>query len=180
MGTRNLTCVVEDNKFKLAQYCQWDGYPSGQGKTIRDFIVRKLNKKIFIRELNKLKELTVDELNKRWEEVDEKSVEMKETYPALSRDTGAKILYMIQRKKIKEVFSDLDFTKDSLFCEYCYVIDLDNDILEIYRGYCQEPPLQEDRFSSNALPEEGYYPVQLRKKFKFSELKPLPKYFLDK
>ena len=30
MGTRNLTIIVEDNKHKVAQYCQWDGYPEGR------------------------------------------------------------------------------------------------------------------------------------------------------
>jgi hypothetical protein len=37
MGTRNLTCVVIDGQFKVAQYCQWDGYPSGQGATVYKF-----------------------------------------------------------------------------------------------------------------------------------------------
>ena len=28
MGTRNLTCVFKDGEYKVAQYGQWDGYPS--------------------------------------------------------------------------------------------------------------------------------------------------------
>jgi len=27
MGTRNLTCVMKDGQYKVAQYGQWDGYP---------------------------------------------------------------------------------------------------------------------------------------------------------
>ena len=37
MGTRNLTCVVLDGKYVVSSYGQWDGYPSGQGKTILNF-----------------------------------------------------------------------------------------------------------------------------------------------
>lgn len=34
MGTRNLTMVMVDGVYKVAQYGQWDGYPSGQGITV--------------------------------------------------------------------------------------------------------------------------------------------------
>ena len=38
MGTRNLTMVIDRaGKLKVAQYGQWDGYPSGQGATILAF-----------------------------------------------------------------------------------------------------------------------------------------------
>ena len=38
MGTRSLICVVKDKQYKLAQYNQWDGYPSGVGTEILDFL----------------------------------------------------------------------------------------------------------------------------------------------
>lgn len=43
MGTRNLTCVVKNNKYVVAQYGQWDGYPTGQGQTIVEFILGNNN-----------------------------------------------------------------------------------------------------------------------------------------
>jgi len=38
MGTRNLTCVIKGGDFKVAQYGQWDGYPSGSGKDILEWL----------------------------------------------------------------------------------------------------------------------------------------------
>src|SRR5574337_1233174 len=38
MGTRNLTAVMMNGEYKVAQYGQWDGYPEGQGKTILEFL----------------------------------------------------------------------------------------------------------------------------------------------
>jgi hypothetical protein len=38
MGTRNLSMVIYDNKIKVAQYSQWDGYPTGNGSMILEFL----------------------------------------------------------------------------------------------------------------------------------------------
>ena len=52
MGTRNLTMVISENKTKVAQYGQWDGYPEGQGKTILKFL-KRCDLKIFEERLKK-------------------------------------------------------------------------------------------------------------------------------
>jgi hypothetical protein len=49
MGTRNATIVIKDNKTKVAQYGQWDGYPSGQGVTALNFL-RQANLSQFLGE----------------------------------------------------------------------------------------------------------------------------------
>ena len=36
MGTRHLVAVIHKDEYKVAQYGQWDGYPSGQGDTVLD------------------------------------------------------------------------------------------------------------------------------------------------
>src|SRR3546814_20563425 len=51
MGTRNLTCVVVDGAYKVAQYGQWDGYPSGQGATARAFLREQLDRATFLTRL---------------------------------------------------------------------------------------------------------------------------------
>jgi hypothetical protein len=66
-----------------------------------------------------------------------------------------------------------DFASDSLFCEYAYVVDLDNDTLELFRGF-QEEPHDEGRFASawkvTKEPRHQYYPVKLVKTIPFANL----------
>ena len=38
MGTRNITRVIMDKNTVVEQYCQWDGYPTGQGKDVMMFV----------------------------------------------------------------------------------------------------------------------------------------------
>ena len=38
MGTRNITRVILDGKVKVNQYCQWDGYPTGRGAEVLEFM----------------------------------------------------------------------------------------------------------------------------------------------
>ena len=47
MGTRNLVCVVKGGEYKVAQYGQWDGYPTGQGETIVEFLLQRMDRAMF-------------------------------------------------------------------------------------------------------------------------------------
>jgi hypothetical protein len=126
VGTRNLTCVVMNGEFKIAQYGQWDGYLRGQGKTVLDFI-RRWDEDKFRKALSKLAWLTDEE----GKEID-KDENWPKTYPHLSRDAGATILSMVQNGKAKKLNDQKDFAKDHTFCEYAYLLDMDKRVLEIY------------------------------------------------
>lgn len=47
-----------------------------------------------------------------------------------------------------------DFLKDSLFCEWAYLLNLDEDVVEIYRGHNKDPDAP-GRYA--ALPEDAAY-----------------------
>ena len=55
MGTRNLTIVFMDGKYRVAQYGQWDGYPEGQGLTCLRFVRDQMNEKYFRDALSRIK-----------------------------------------------------------------------------------------------------------------------------
>ena len=184
MGTRSLTCVVQEGEFKVAQYCQWDGYPEGQGRTIYNFL-KEISDKIgkFKILVSGITEITEEELRVLWVEcgaesdnewVDkDTSKEMKRRWPHFQRDLGANILYHIMAGDIEKVQKHESFASDSLFCEWCYVLDLDNDALEVYEGFIKKPH-EGERFSHlfKEVEHRGdqYYPVKLVCKFPFYEL----------
>ena len=66
--------------------------------------------------------------------------------------------------------NSIEFAKDSLFCEWAYVVNLDNDTLEVYEGFNEYPLDSSERFYCDESPEDGYYSVKLLKTFPFSEL----------
>ena len=43
MGTRHITAVVSEGQFVVAQYGQWDGYPTGAGNDIVAIISGKID-----------------------------------------------------------------------------------------------------------------------------------------
>ena len=170
MGTRNLTCVVKNGEYKVAQYGQWDGYLSGQGTTVLKFL-RTTNMKEFNKNIDKVKFMNSVEIN----ELDKTN--WKETHPYLSRDYAAKILNVIMSNGGEvELIDESEFGKDSLMCEYAYVINLDTMKLEVYSGFNQSKNNQSTRFYVED-PDGNYYGSSLLVEFDTNEL-PTDKEFL--
>lgn len=168
MGTRHLIAAVIDGDFKLAQYGQWDGYPDGQGARVLDF-VRTSDMDAF-----KAKLRTCTWITKEQTVVVIATPNWTKAFPHLSRDAGADVLTMILGSTEPLYLSDSrGFAGDSLFCEWAYVIDCDNDAIEVYRGFNSSPTPADSRFPSGAEWLEkstDYQPVRLVKKFTFANL----------
>ena len=174
MGTRNLTAVYLDGQYKVAQYGQWDGYPSGQGETVLNFMLNEFNVDKFKQALSECRFLSDDEVTAKWKcgADDSGFGNFQRKYPELSRDTAAKVLSLIQNGKAKELSNNIDFAVDSLFCEWAYIIDLDREILEVYEGFNKVPLTIEDRFfdMQETSERKEYYPIKMIRSYKFSEL----------
>lgn len=178
MGTRGLTGFVLDNQIK-ASYQQFDSYPTGVGLTVLSFargltdlvdLRRQVSKLKVVPEQGKPTKAQRDALTKRAGITVE---EGEDWYWALRSTQG-------QPARILEsgyILDSADFGKDSLFCEWAYLINTDDSTLEVYEGF-QEEPHSAGRW---ALPEgvtpepsyEGgasYYPVKLVATFRLSAL----------
>jgi len=192
MGTRNLTCVVKDNKYQIAQYGQWDGYPEGQGLTALRFLRVKENIQNLRKRLKNVRfwdrvgrdKKFLDSYYKNcaeWSsEPDNRTAEQKRWFNLfVSRDIGAEILSNICSSDDKDIIlrNEIDFAKDSLMCEFCYVIDLDKNTFEIFQGFNTSPMNKRERFYTQLKNEGGYFPVRLLKKYSLNKL-PTEKRFL--
>lgn len=182
MGTRNLTMVKKDGEIKVAQYGQWDGYPSGNGLVILDFL-RWANLNYLKQQVDKVKKITKEELKALWVEAGadpesdfvtmDVSDKFRKINPQLSRDTGADILEIILKNPQDEILldNDVNFAKDGLFCEWAYLVDLDENKLEVYKGFNKEPLTPEDRFYFDGyVSDSGYTPIKLIKTYNIEEL----------
>lgn len=184
MGTRNLTCVKEDGKYKVAQYGQWDGCPEGQGVTILNFL-NTHSMEIFKEKLKNVRFFT-DKDNENYDDFiknvvgstsglvnmgQSKMIDIH--YPYLNRDVGGEILSNIfncDEDKTILLRDKIEFARESLFCEYCYVIDLDKNTFEIFEGFNRFPLKEDDRFYYLTKEGEEYEPVKLIKEYSLDNL----------
>jgi hypothetical protein len=145
MGTRHLTIVRADKQLKVAQYGQWDGYPSGQGKNVLAFL-RKMQPDHFRQQLKKVSFISPEKLKQMWSDAGadakgmiamEKADAFSAAHPELSRDTGSKILQLIDKHKgdTLELDNAHSFLTEGGFfgCEWAYEIDLDKKALNVYK-----------------------------------------------
>lgn len=176
MGTRNLTIVISGGKPVIAQYGQWDGYLSGAGVQVAEFVDNAENIAALRANAGKCRFGSAAELDKiidkysndGWMDTKQAARFKASKHAYLSRDTGCDILGIVARFTDKELLlrDDYSFAGDSLFCEYCYVVDLDKNKLEIYTGFNKRKLGASQRFAA-LEPREGYFPVRCRAKFKF-------------
>ncbi len=170
MGTRNLTCVYKNGEYKVAQYGQWDGYPEGQGITILRFL-RNVKMDEFNKAIDECRWITQEELDKINKDINNGIlINWQKYYPELSRDTGGEILELITFKNKRILNNSIDFANDSLFCEWAYVIDLDSNTFEVYKGFNNEKLPETDRFYNAEYNDKEYKPVKLIKTFSLDNL----------
>ena len=128
MGTRNLTVVKNlEGTTKIAQYGQWDGYPSYSGIQALAFLRDKVNRDNLMVELQLVEfvgDEEVDTLYKQFESTDWENKDFLNAYPGLHRDTGIGILEVVANatNTIKTV-DNTEFANDGLFCEGIYEVD---------------------------------------------------------
>lgn len=127
MGTRHLMCIYHAGRIKIAQYGHWDGYPGGAGVQILRFLKTPRNIARLRSGLPFIRFSTEKFYCVR--SVDQVPfLGSTQFIPQLAEagDKGGEVTV--------EVGMDLEFASDPLFCEWAYVVDLDAECLEAYKG----------------------------------------------
>jgi hypothetical protein len=171
MGTRGVFGFHKDGVDKI-MYNHYDSYPTGLGEQVQEFI-----KKHDVGEL--------DIIFDRIVMIDEDSIptsqqiEECEPYADLSVSSQSTAdWYCLLRKAqgdleayasgLKYMIEGADSLKDSLFCEWGYVINLTTNRLEIYRGFQRES--QENRYKITKA-DGGYFNCALIREVPLTQVK---------
>lgn len=162
MGTRGIYGLRKNGKDKLT-YNHYDSYPEGLGKDILTFIAENKSK------LNEVYDniiLVNEDTTPTQEQIEackeytNLSVSEKSTddWYCLLRNTQGYLTPYLNGKLY--MINNEDFIKNSLFCEYGYIINLDENVLEFWVGF-QTTPTQDNRYGTETIEKDyGYYPCK--------------------
>lgn len=192
MGTRNLTAVMINGEYKVAQYGQWDGYPCGQGATVWSFLKNKRRRAALKRRLKDAAFITEEQIvqvnrklgvTQEGEWLTEEQANLFHTLcPLFSRDHGAEILELIVEQRQPFLLQNsINFAAEPS-CMWAYVVDFDKNTFEVYKGG-NEAPTTGERFSDlqrdDFAKENGYYPARLLKSYSFDALPKTKESFVE-
>ena len=170
MGTRGLWGLRKDGIDKLT-YNHFDSYPSSLGVIIIDFISNH--------SANELKTI-FDRIILVDEDIKPTDKQIKECHNYTDLSVGRQDIqdwYCLLRNSqslpesyangLKYMIDSHDFIKDSLFCEWAYIINLDTEKLEVYKGF--QKKAQENRYKCST--KDNYANCKLLKEIPLKELK---------
>ena len=167
MGTRGSVGFILNDQYK-ASYNHFDSYPTGLGQDMADFVnkvnaedgwnkIKKEVKKVKL--VSEEKQPTKPQIEKymAFSNTGIGSGDIKDWYCLLREVQGAVALEKIYEGTLSHMIDSTNFIKDSLFCEWAYIINLDEMTFEIYKGF-QKNADPTNRFGQTN--DDGYYPCK--------------------
>ena len=143
MGTRSSYGFRSEGKDYL-MYSQFDGYPTGLGLNLMEQLkyLTVCNMKTGVARLVAVDEdsepkdvLDNEEYQELFEMFHQEVSKGTDWYSFLRGSQQNISIYFTEEKPLKYFIEANNFIHDSLFCEYAYIVNLDTEMLEFYRGY---------------------------------------------
>lgn len=179
MGTRGALGFVVDETAKIT-YNHFDSYPSGLGddtlRWLRGVVADPAREQAAADAARRLREVTgepTDEEARRYSQAGLADTDVStgaDWYALLRRAQGDPAAIL----DVGIFESAAEFPRDSLFCEWAYLVDFDARVFEVYEGFRQAPPTA-GRWAgeSTGTPSYSggdYYPIERVAAFPFDEL----------
>lgn len=178
MGTRGAYGFRFEGKDKVT-YNHWDSYPAVLGEKIikmcNEHTVEELQELFKKIRLVKNDEAPTPEDEQIFEALLEDGIGYREDYYSLLRGLQGQPEQLFNYPIMTD---DNYFLDDSLFCEWAYIINLDNKTLEVYEGFTKKSWGAKGRYAKRKDPYDAdgtkYYGVRLTHIFT------LPEYSVDR
>lgn len=162
MGTRGAIGFRLGAKDKVI-YNHFDSYPTGIGYCVFNFMkhmnlatIRDKVKAIkLVNEHEKPNDLDIQRL-KKYANLGVSEQSYSDWYCLLHRAQGNLQAYL----DCGYMIDNQNFLKDSLFCEWAYIINLDESVLEIYKGFNKDKNAL-GRYALQKKDKQGYCGVRL-------------------
>ena len=176
MGTRGIYGFRKNKKDKTS-YNHYDSYPSCLGEQMFDYIKRHsieemnglYDRLMLVDENKKISELTKEEKNglEILFSYDDKNELIDEDMYSLLHNFQGDLEKYDRYHTVNIMCDNHNFIKDSLFCEYGYIINLDTNELEVFEGF-QKKPQKTNRYGCENY--RGYYPCKIIKRIKIDDI----------
>jgi hypothetical protein len=174
MGTRGVVGFHVNGKDKVS-YNHSDSYPSGLGAEVLAFIqgtslaeIKKTAERIIL--IDEDIPPTPEQIKdcEPWTDLGVSSQSTSDWYCLLRGAQGDLSAYTDGLKYMPDSNS---FLLDSLFCEYAYIINTDEQVLEFYSGFNKKSRLRKGRYAAiQSEPDSNYYGVALIKKYPLEDI----------
>jgi hypothetical protein len=138
MGTRGMVGLVSDGTV-YGSYVHFDSYPSALGEKVADFVthVRTAGVETIKTQVTRLSLVDEEtkptaEQRKRYEHLTDDSVSEGDDWYAILRHAQGDLQAYLDA----EIWIDgLGFAGDSLMCEWAYLVNVDDETVEFYKGF---------------------------------------------
>lgn len=163
MGTRGLMGFVVDGEVK-ATYNHFDSYPSGLGVQVGAFAATLVGDRLAemadaVRGLRLVNDQDTPSENERknFAKFADPGVSTGQDWYSLLRETQGDPEKTLDAGVM---IDSLSFAHDSLFCEWGYLVNFDTGMIEVYRGFQEDPAKVKGRFA-NGAENRGYASITL-------------------
>ncbi len=143
MGTRGAVGFRIDGTDRVT-YNHYDSYPSGLGEVVVAFCKRTKDIDLapFVRGIRLVdqgvppRQSEIEKYRQQEFDGSMSSGRLQDWYCLLRKTQGQLDFYL---EGLDVMLDSHEFLADSLFCEWAYIINLDEGVLEVYRGFNENP-----------------------------------------